>query len=91
MQGRVDPTSGLPSNLDGRFKSGTALDRSHANIVLRHLRISGQVAPLDVNPIARTGYQGAALTGLPSFGGAFEYDGGSADPDNLVKLMFIDV
>eukprot|EP01045_Picozoa_sp_COSAG04_P021668 COSAG04_NODE_2355_length_4284_cov_2.515173_1_plen_1336_part_01 len=87
VQGRVDPASGLPSTLDGRFKSGSAVDRSHANIVLRHLRISGQVAPLDVNPIGRGGF----AAGMPAFGGAFEYDGGSADPSNLAKLVFIEV
>ena len=37
VQGIVDPVSGLPSSLAGRLKSGTAVDRSHANIVLRHL------------------------------------------------------
>ena len=42
VQGLVSRMSGLPSSLDGRLKSGTAVDRSHANIVLRHLRISGQ-------------------------------------------------
>ena len=88
VQGRVDPASGLPSSLAARLKSGTLADRSHANIVLRHLRISGQVAPLDVNPIPRNG---AFVVGLPSFGGAFEYDGGSNDPSNLVKLVFIEV
>eukprot|EP01045_Picozoa_sp_COSAG04_P011836 COSAG04_NODE_775_length_10405_cov_20.166214_6_plen_1349_part_00 len=87
VQGIVDPVSGLPSSLDARLKSGTAMDRSHANIVMRHLRISGQVAPLDVNPIGRN----AGAQGLPTFGGAFEYDGGSADPDDLVKLVFIRV
>eukprot|EP01045_Picozoa_sp_COSAG04_P017206 COSAG04_NODE_1505_length_6506_cov_4.798335_5_plen_972_part_00 len=87
VQGIVDPVSGLPSSLDGRLKSGSAVDRSHANIVLRHLRISGQVAPMDVNPLSRTGMN----TGLPTFGGAFEYDGGSADPDDLAKLVFIEV
>eukprot|EP01045_Picozoa_sp_COSAG04_P007883 COSAG04_NODE_422_length_14618_cov_11.903712_11_plen_1388_part_01 len=88
VQGIVDPVSGLPSSLDGRFKSGSAVDRSHANIVLRHLRISGQVAPLDVNPIGRSGWSAGQTAG---FGGAFEYDGGSADPANLVKLVFVEV
>ena len=88
VQGVVDPVSGLPSSLDGRFKSGTAVDRSHANIVLRHLRISGQVAPVDVNTV----YHGQYYTGLNAgFGGALEYDGGSNDPSNLPKLVFIDV
>ena len=52
VQGIVDPASGLPSSLNGRLKSGSAVDRSHANIVLRHLRMSGQVASLDTNIIA---------------------------------------
>ena len=85
VQGRVDPASGLPSSLDGRLKSGTAVDRSHANIVLRHIRFTGQVAPLDVNPIGRQ----SILAGQPSFGGAFEYEGGSADPSNLAQIVFI--
>eukprot|EP01045_Picozoa_sp_COSAG04_P008549 COSAG04_NODE_476_length_13722_cov_16.614707_4_plen_83_part_00 len=42
VQGQIDPVTGLPASMDGRFKSGTAVDRSHANVVLRHLRISGQ-------------------------------------------------
>ena len=86
VQGIVDPVSGLPSSLDGRLKSGTAVDRSHANIVLRHLRISGQVAPLDVNPIVRPNIQGGRY-----FGGAFEYDGGSSDPDNQPTITFTEV
>ena len=70
MQGIVDPASGLPASLDARFKSGTAFDRSHAGIVLRHLRISGQVAPVDVNPIDRNGFVVGMTEG---YGGAFEY------------------
>ena len=84
VQGQVDPASGLPSNLDARLKSGTAFDRSHANIVLRHLRISSQIAPLDVNPIVR-----AYNPDQMNFGGAFEYDGGSADQANLPKITFV--
>ena len=87
VQGQLDPASGLPSSLDGRLKSGTALDRSHANIVLRHIRFTGQVAPVDVNPIGRQGI----IAGQPSYGGAFEYDGGSADPSNLVQITFIEL
>ena len=85
VQGIVDPVSGLPSSLDGRLKSGSAVDRSHANIVLRHLRMSGQVAPLDVNPIGRNG----EATWGATFGGAFEYDGGSSDSDNLPQIIFV--
>eukprot|EP01045_Picozoa_sp_COSAG04_P010415 COSAG04_NODE_637_length_11700_cov_478.131885_9_plen_567_part_00 len=86
VQGTVDPVSGLPSSLDGRFKSGSAVDRSHANIILRHLRISSQIAPLDTNTILRAGQPAGAR-----YGGAFEYDGGSADQSNLVKIIFISV
>eukprot|EP01045_Picozoa_sp_COSAG04_P005880 COSAG04_NODE_280_length_18201_cov_5.871119_4_plen_519_part_00 len=88
VQGIVDPASGLPASLDGRFKSGSAANPSHANIVLRHLRMSGQVAPIDVNPIGRLSWIGAQFAG---YGAAFEFDGGSADPSNLVKLVFIGV
>eukprot|EP01045_Picozoa_sp_COSAG04_P006108 COSAG04_NODE_296_length_17642_cov_88.702388_8_plen_483_part_00 len=85
VQGRVDPASGLPSSLDGRLKSGTAVDRSHANIVLRHMRISGQVAPVDVNLLPRL----EVIADQPAFGGALDYDGGSADPSNLVQIVFV--
>ena len=88
VQGRVDPVSGLPSSLDGRLKSGNAVDRSHASIVLRHLRISGQVAPVSTNPIPRASWVSDQFGG---FGGAFEYDGGSDDPENLAKIIFVEV
>eukprot|EP01045_Picozoa_sp_COSAG04_P013249 COSAG04_NODE_930_length_9363_cov_28.745898_1_plen_515_part_00 len=87
VQGIVDPMSGVPSALDGRLKSGTAVDRSHANIVLRHLRISSQTAPIDVNPIQKSTLFAGQTAG---FGGAFEYEGGSADPSNLVRIIFIE-
>ena len=54
---------------------------------MRHLRISSQVAPVDVNPITRVGFFAGNNDG---YGGAFEYDGGSSDPSNLPKIMFID-
>eukprot|EP01045_Picozoa_sp_COSAG04_P005278 COSAG04_NODE_242_length_19007_cov_3.089433_10_plen_475_part_00 len=88
VQGIVDPASGLPSSLDARLKSGTAVDRSHANIVLRHLRISNQVAPVDVNRIGHVNYLAGQTAGA---GGAFEYDGGSSDPSNLVQITFVDL
>ena len=90
VQGRVDPVSGLPSSLDGRFKSGSAVDRSHANIVLRHLRISSQVAPVDVNPIGADSLSWLAGQ-TAGRGGAFEYEGGSSDPSHLPKIVFIEV
>ena len=86
IHGTVDPVTRLPSNLDGRFKSGTAVDRSHASIVLRHLRISNQEAPVDVNVVGRNGW--AVRAEPTTFGGAFEYDGGGSDPDDLPKLVF---
>ena len=79
VQGSLDPITGLPVSLDARLKSGTANDLSHANVVLRHVRFSGQTAAVDVNKV-----------GLGS-GGAFEYDGGSNDHSDLVKLTFIKV
>ena len=85
VQGIVDPVSGLPSNLDGRLKSGTAVDRSHASIVLRHLRTSNQDAPVDVNVVGRNGAFAGEISG---FGGAFEYDGGSSNSASLSTLIF---
>ena len=87
VQGSVDPATGLPASLEGRFKSGSAIDRSHANVVLRQMRISNQVAPIDVNDIPR----GTYLASQSAFGGAFDYDGGGADPNNLPKIVFVDV
>ena len=88
VQGVLDATSGLPSSLDGRLKSGAVLDRSHANIVLRHLRISGQVAPVDVTPVPRIGGLAGKTAGC---GGAFQYDGGSSDASSLSKIVFVEV
>ena len=85
VQGIVDPATGLPSSLDGRIKSGTAVDRSHANIVMRHVRLSGQVAPADVNVLPRP----EVIAGQTHFGGAFDYDGGGEGPDDLVQIKFI--
>eukprot|EP01043_Picozoa_sp_COSAG02_P077624 COSAG02_NODE_17078_length_1030_cov_1.174006_1_plen_136_part_00 len=61
IQGRVDPSTSLPVKLDARLKTGTALVRSHASVVLRSLRMSGQTAPVDTNGIGRDG--------LANFGG----------------------
>eukprot|EP01045_Picozoa_sp_COSAG04_P002415 COSAG04_NODE_88_length_27314_cov_6.056476_10_plen_648_part_00 len=87
VQGATDPGTGLPVALDARLSSGTTLDRSHANIVLRHLRISGQTAPLDPHPelVGRGGWFGGQ-TG--TYGGAFRYEGGTSDHQNPVRLIF---
>ena len=86
VQGIVDPSSGLPSSLDGRLQSGTVFRRSHANIILRHLRISNQRAPIYVDAFHRS----KDWVGTEN-GGAFLYTGGSSDPSNLVKIAFISV
>jgi hypothetical protein len=86
VQGNVDAT-GLPVLLDARLSSGTPLDRSHANIALRYVRLSGQVAPLDPDPqwVGR----GMWFPGQGgSYGGAFRYEGGSSDHANPVRLIF---
>lgn len=87
VQGNVDPATGLPVLLDARLSSGAPLDRSHANIALRYVRFSGQVAPVDPDPqwvgrgIWFPGHGG-------SYGGAFRYEGGSSDQANPVQLIF---
>ncbi len=92
IQGQIDSSTGLPVKLDARFKSGTGSDRSRANIVLRNLRISGQTAPLDTNVLPRNGMMSfRSTTNDKSFGGAFEYDGGSSDPSSPTKIAFVDV
>ena len=89
IHGGIDLSTGLPFLLDARLKSGTAIARSRASIVLRRVRISNQVAPADSNLIGRVGM----YAGTGSYGGAFEYDGGGDDDErsNLPKLAFIDV
>jgi hypothetical protein len=87
VQGNVDPATDLPALLDARLSSGTPLDRSHANIALRYVRLSGQVAPVDPDPqwIGR----GIWFPGEGgSYGGAFRYEGGSSDHANPVQLIF---
>jgi hypothetical protein len=87
VQGNVDPATGLPVLLDARLSSGTPLDRSHANIALRYVRLSGQVAPVDPDPqwIGR-GFWFPGEGG--SYGGAFRYEGGNSDHANPVQLIF---
>ena len=67
VQGIVDAATGLPSSLDGRLSSGTPPEPSHADIVLRDIRFTGQVAPLDPHAQWREDQS------LKSFGGAFHY------------------
>jgi hypothetical protein len=47
VQGNVDPVTGLPVLLDARLSSGTPLDRSHANIVVRYL-LHGTIIVFDL-------------------------------------------
>lgn len=86
IQGNIDG-SGLPVSLDARLSSGTPLDRSHANIVLRCVRISGQVAPVD--PLPQWVGHGFWIAGDGgTYGGAFMFEGGSSDHSNPVRLVF---
>ena len=74
-------------NLDARLSSGTPRDPSHANIVLRYLRLSGQTAPLHPSPeLVGHGQWFGGQTG--TYGGAFAYEGGSSDPQSPVRLVF---
>ena len=47
-------SNGLPVTLDSRFESGSYTQISHANLVFRYFRITGQMAPLDLDVAART-------------------------------------
>ena len=67
IQGAI--VNGLPVKLDARFVSGSPIEMSHANIVLRNLRLSEQNAPLDRYNALRTYPRRTKL------GGAFLYDG----------------
>ena len=57
---------------------------SQPEIVLRDVRFTGQVAPVEAHPEWRTSFSRA----LGPLGGAFQYTGGSDDPSNLVRLIF---
>jgi hypothetical protein len=93
IQGALGP-DGVPVKLDARISSGSAVDFSEASIVVRHVRFSGQSAPLDPHVAARTYTQGYMHN--PYFGGdetrnggAFSYDGGGLDPEvRTPKLVF---
>ena len=94
IQGTLGP-DGVPVQLDARISSGTAVDFSEASIVVRHVRFSGQRAPLDPHTAAHDdGIQ--AYIHSPFFsndetrlGGAFSYDGGGLNPEvHTPKLVF---
>lgn len=90
IQGNIDPETGLPVSLDARLSSGTPLDRSHANIVVRYVRFSGQIAPIDLSGelIGRGVVAGWYAGQHGTYGGAFRYEGGSDDHANPVRLTF---
>ena len=94
IQGALGP-DGIPVKLDARLSSGSAVDFSEASIVVRHVRFSGQSAPLDPHTAAHDdGVQ--AYIHHPAFGGdetrlggAFSYDGGGLNPEvHTPKLVF---
>jgi hypothetical protein len=93
IQGTLGP-DGVPVQLDARISSGTAVDFSEASIVVRHVRFSGQIAPLDPHVAARD-YSQSALSspyfsgGETRLGGAFSYEGGGLNPEvHTPKLVF---
>eukprot|EP01045_Picozoa_sp_COSAG04_P002343 COSAG04_NODE_85_length_27560_cov_8.621245_2_plen_240_part_00 len=87
IQGTTDPETGLAVTLDARLSSGTPLDPSQANIVLRYARFSGQIAPLVPNPeLVGFGVWFGGQAG--TYGGAFQFEGGSSDDQNPVRLVF---
>ena len=57
-------SNGLPVTLDSRFESGSYTQISHANLVFRYFRITGQMAPLDLDVAART-YSKRQVTSNP--------------------------
>jgi len=93
IQGALGP-DGVPVKLDARLSSGTAIDPSEASIIMRHVRFSGQSAPLDPHAAARDYSQ--ELLNSPYFGGgetrlggAFSYEGGGLNPEvHTPKLVF---
>ena len=54
IQGAV--VDGIPVTLDARFTTGTPLEMSHANIVLRYLRFLGRRPPLVWAAVTVTGH-----------------------------------
>jgi hypothetical protein len=95
VQGQLG-ADGIPIKLDARFSSGTPLNPSEANVVVRHVRFSMQSAPLD--PAAGLDRQDAVAgvlvdvnveDGAMRNGGAFKYDGGGLVPDQRTpRLIF---
>ena len=81
VQGSVDSATGLPSSLDGRLSSGTPVVLSQANIVLRDVRFTSQVAPVDAHSEWRYNDWEPPPKGL---GGAFHY--ASTTILNLISL-----
>jgi hypothetical protein len=93
IQGALGP-DGVPVKLDARISSGTAVDFSEASIIVRHVRFSGQSAPLDPHAAARDYSQGFMSNpyfsdGETRLGGAFSYEGGGLYPEvHTPKLVF---
>jgi hypothetical protein len=83
-------SNGLPVKLDARVSSGSAVDFSEASIVVRRVRFSGQIAPEDLDRVARDyGWIDDPFGGPTTLGGAFSYDGGGLQPDvRTPQLVF---
>jgi hypothetical protein len=83
IQGALDD-DGLPVELDARISSGTPALKSAASIVLRHIRFSNRIAPLDIHPEVR------AFSTRPEskLGGAFYYEGALGATIIFERLIF---
>ena len=78
VQGQLG-ADGLPVEMPGRMSSGSPTDCSQASIVARHVRFSGNMAPIEVDILSRGGFsQGylqhpAIMNGEARIAGAFKY------------------
>jgi hypothetical protein len=96
IQGQIQ-ANGLPVELPARISSGSVLQYSEASIVIRHVRFSGRIAPIDAEFQERDPAQKVWLVhpyisnGEARFGGAFLYEGGGSDPSHTPKLLIDNV
>lgn len=99
IQGKIDPTTALPVTLDARISSGYRNEVSHASIVVRHVRFTGQLATLDKQapgtdqPVSERQVSSRTVgeEGVSRMGGALYYEGYGYAPGvqtGPVKLIF---
>eukprot|EP01043_Picozoa_sp_COSAG02_P025728 COSAG02_NODE_1456_length_12512_cov_17.368082_3_plen_1508_part_00 len=78
LQGALD-SDGVPVQLDARISSGGPNTLTNASIVMRHIRFTERIAPLDLDVATR----GFSTRPEAKLGGAFFYEGGFG-----AKLVF---